>query len=82
MKKNKDGRIVARFPSLFAGALVSDNFQTYLYFPFSRVVRPQKIKRTNLAISSFKKAKLSNGEKGQIKAKFSKKIYQNISKHF
>jgi hypothetical protein len=48
----------------------------------TRVARSQNIKNPNLAISSFKKAKFSNGEKGQIKAKFSKKICQNISNKF
>jgi hypothetical protein len=41
----------------------------------SRVARSQKRKRPNLAVS--KKPQLSNGEEGQINAKFSKKIYQN-----
>jgi hypothetical protein len=35
---------------------------------------PKKIKRPNLAISSFKKAKSSKMKKSQIKAKFSSKI--------
>ncbi len=44
-----------------------------------------------MAVSSFKKdskfkiqkdSRFSNGEKGQEKAKFSKKIYQNVSKFF
>jgi len=38
---------------------------------------PKKLKRPNLAISSFKKAKFSKMIKGQIKAKFSSKICLN-----
>jgi hypothetical protein len=33
-------------------------------------------------LAPSKKAKLSNGKKGQIKAKFSKKIFQNIYNKF
>ncbi len=43
---------------------------------------PKNKKRPNLTLSSLKKAKFSNGENCQIKAKFSKKIYQNISNKF
>ncbi len=42
----------------------------------TRVARSQKIKKAKFRNKQFqKKAKFSNGEKGQIKAKFSKKIY-------
>ncbi len=49
---------------------------------YCRVPRSGKIKSTNLSISSFKKAKFSNRKQGQIKAKFSKKITQNMSNNF
>ncbi len=42
---------------------------------------PKKLKRPNLAISCLKKANFSNVKKAK-KAKFSKKIYQNISNKF
>jgi len=40
---------------------------------------PKKLKRQNLAISSFKKGQMLKNEKGQIKAKFSIKICLNNS---
>jgi hypothetical protein len=44
-----------------------------VYIKF-RVAMSLKTKHKKLAISSLKKAKFSNVKKGQIKAKFSKKI--------
>jgi len=40
----------------------------------------KKLKRPNLAISSFKKGKILKNKKGQIKAKFPSKIFVKITK--
>ena len=42
----------------------------------------QKLKRPNLTIISFKKGQILKNEKGQIKEKFSKKIYYNKKNKF
>jgi hypothetical protein len=62
------GKCSTKASSSFASSL--NAAVKYLHI---RVAWPKKIYRPNLVISSFKKVKFLNDEKGQIKAKFSSK---------